>query len=321
MMVAAVATRTSTSLPSMVDRELAVLGAAALDDVHVRHDLDATDETRADRRGQVEDLLQRTVDAKAHAHDVLGGFDVHVRGAVAHRLGEDSVDDLDDRRVVGDDLGLGDVRLPRRREPSTDSNTWTSLLDVAEGLVVAVDRPADVAQRRDEQLARLAARLGAVAARNSSLGSATAIVRASSSCSRTGNAMYSRATLFGTSSSSGRIDRCHDVGSRLRIRRKRRGRWARACSRQDAHAHEHLAEKTAAALLHRERLAELGLGDQAACDELLAESLAPVVAGEVGAGSGAEPCADRTAGRATGGVGAPVILSRSCRDRPALRVS
>ena len=77
--------------------------------------------------GQLEDLLERAVDAEAHAHDVVGRLDVHVRRAVAHRLGQDAVDDLDDRRVVRDDLGLGVPRCVLRRDPSTDSNTWTSL--------------------------------------------------------------------------------------------------------------------------------------------------------------------------------------------------
>ena len=49
MMVETVATRTSTSLPSIVDGELPVLGPAPLNDVHVRHDLDAAHDTGPDR--------------------------------------------------------------------------------------------------------------------------------------------------------------------------------------------------------------------------------------------------------------------------------
>ena len=73
-------------------------------------------------------------------------LDVHVRGAVAHRLGEDAVDDLDDRRVVGDDLGLGrcvDVAPPRALDRLERLDEF---VDAAEGAVVAVDRPADVAR-------------------------------------------------------------------------------------------------------------------------------------------------------------------------------
>ena len=48
--------------------------------------------------------LERTVDAEPDAHAVLGRLDVHVGGAVAQRLRDDLVDDLDDRRVRVDDF-------------------------------------------------------------------------------------------------------------------------------------------------------------------------------------------------------------------------
>ncbi len=124
-MVAVVATRTSTSLPSIVGRQLAVLGPAPLDDVHARHDLDATHQSESHRRGEDQDLLQGAVDAEPDPDDLFGRLDVHVGGAVAHRLGENAVDDLDDRRIVGDDdRGAGSTT--RLREPSTTSKAWTS---------------------------------------------------------------------------------------------------------------------------------------------------------------------------------------------------
>ena len=57
------------------------------------------------RRRQEQDLLQRTVDAESHTHDLVGRFDVDVGGAVTHGLGEDAIDDLDDRSIVGDYFG------------------------------------------------------------------------------------------------------------------------------------------------------------------------------------------------------------------------
>ena len=111
--VGVVDTRTSRSRPSIVTVDLAVLRAAALDDVHVGHDLDAADERRAHRTGQRHDLVQRAVGADADAHAVGHRLDVHVGRAVAHGLLEDEVDDLDDRRVLVDD-GLHD-RLGRLR--------------------------------------------------------------------------------------------------------------------------------------------------------------------------------------------------------------
>ena len=72
--------------------------------------------------GSIEDLLERAVDAEADANDVLGRLDVHVGGPVAHGLGQDAGDDLDDRCVVGDDLGvIVVVSRARLREPSTAS--------------------------------------------------------------------------------------------------------------------------------------------------------------------------------------------------------
>ena len=95
-----------------LDLDLAVLRAAALDDVHVGHDLDAADERRRHRRRAASrTLVQRAVGADADAHAVLLRLDVHVGGAVAHRLFEDEVDDLDDRRVLVDLDRRGVVRV------------------------------------------------------------------------------------------------------------------------------------------------------------------------------------------------------------------
>ena len=124
--VATVATRTSTSLPSISVRQLAVLRPASLDDVHAGHDLDAADQSEAHRGGKRQDLLQRAVDPVADPDDVVGGLDVHVGGPVTHGLGQDAIDDLDDRSVLGDDHAGPSGSTTRLREPSTASNAWTS---------------------------------------------------------------------------------------------------------------------------------------------------------------------------------------------------
>ena len=125
--VARVATRTSTSLPSISVRELTVLWPAALDDVHAGHDLDAADEPDAHGGGQREHLLQCTVDPVAHADTEFRRFDVDVRSPVTHRLGEDAPDDLDDRGIVGHDVRREGrrVQVGRLRVPSTASKAWT----------------------------------------------------------------------------------------------------------------------------------------------------------------------------------------------------
>ncbi len=71
--------------------------------------------------GQVEHVVQRAVDAVADPDPLALRLDVDVGGAVAQRLGDDHLDDLDDRRVLVDLRGL-ELRRPRgagRRAPRT----------------------------------------------------------------------------------------------------------------------------------------------------------------------------------------------------------
>ena len=118
----------STARPSTSMRDLAVLRAAPLDDVHAGQDLDAADERRAHRAGQVEHVVQRAVDAVADPDPVVLRLDVDVGGAVAQRLGDDHLDDLDDRGVVVGHVRCS-VRSASRRRLSRASNAWTWLLD------------------------------------------------------------------------------------------------------------------------------------------------------------------------------------------------
>ena len=91
--------------------------------------------------GQLDDFVERTVDAEAHPHAVFARLDVHVGGAVAQRLRDDLVDDLHDRRV------RVDHRLDRgaRRRGSSVASVGLERFDVgvdrrqrAVGLVDAV---------------------------------------------------------------------------------------------------------------------------------------------------------------------------------------
>ncbi len=105
------------------ERHAAVLRQPLLGDVEVGHDLHARDDaghhSARDRRG----LAEHAVHAEAHAHLAAAvRLEVEVGGAVLHRLGDDRVDELDDRRVV---RGLADVRDQREvlglRPPATAS--------------------------------------------------------------------------------------------------------------------------------------------------------------------------------------------------------
>ena len=128
--------------------QLAVLGPTPFDDVHAGHDLDAADQADAHGGGERQDFLERAVDPVAHPDAELGRFDVDVRGAVALGLGQDAAHDLDDRRVVGDDLGVSGRRLDRPSSGALDGlEGLDEVVDAADGPVVVVDRPAHLGQR------------------------------------------------------------------------------------------------------------------------------------------------------------------------------
>ena len=87
-------------LAADLQRDAAVLGDAPLGDVEVGHDLEAADDAGVDLAGLGGHLVQDAVDAVAHPHLGLLRLDVDVGGAVTDRLGDQGVDELDDRRVV-----------------------------------------------------------------------------------------------------------------------------------------------------------------------------------------------------------------------------
>ena len=87
--------------------DAAVLRHASLGDVELRHDLEARDERRLELHRRLHHFLQRAVDAVANADLVLEALEVNVRRAALHGVGENGVDQLDDRRVLH-------LRLERR---------------------------------------------------------------------------------------------------------------------------------------------------------------------------------------------------------------
>ena len=112
------------------------------------------------RQRQVHGVVQRAVDAVPDSQVVPLRLDVDVRRPVAHRLGDEEVDDLDDRGVVGHGhlhagVGGGSARALGGLLEGTDV-----LLDVAERPVGGVDGALDVGSRRDDEPDDLAARIG-----------------------------------------------------------------------------------------------------------------------------------------------------------------
>ena len=108
----------------LADLELdaAVLRHASLGDVQLRHDLEARDERRLELHRRLHHFLQRAVDAIANADLVLEALEVNVRRAALHGVGENRVDQLDDRRVFH-------LRLrapPGETSSSVSSTTSTS---------------------------------------------------------------------------------------------------------------------------------------------------------------------------------------------------
>ena len=82
-------------------RQAAVLRQAALGDVEVGHDLHARDDAASHARGDPLRGGEHAVDAVLDARLAGDRSEVDVAGAELDGLGDDRVDELDDRRVVG----------------------------------------------------------------------------------------------------------------------------------------------------------------------------------------------------------------------------
>ena len=91
------------------DADAPVLRQAALGDVEPRHDLEARDERRAERRLRRLHVLQRAVDAVADREPVLARLDMDVGGAHLHRARDELVGKPDDRRAARQILEALDV--------------------------------------------------------------------------------------------------------------------------------------------------------------------------------------------------------------------
>ena len=89
--------------------DAAVQRQPALGDVHLGHDLDARDGRGQERARHGPDDLQLAVNAVADLEVALARLDVDVRGPPADGVGEQGVDEADDRRLVALAQRLGHV--------------------------------------------------------------------------------------------------------------------------------------------------------------------------------------------------------------------
>ena len=97
--------------------DAAVLRACGARRCRGRHDLHAADDAGDHAPRHVRRLDEHAVDAEAHAQLGAVGLEVDVGGALLDGLGDDLVDELDDRRVVGGLAQVDDLARARRPRP------------------------------------------------------------------------------------------------------------------------------------------------------------------------------------------------------------
>ena len=141
--VGSVVTRRSTLRSSTLTRPVRP-GVRASRRCPCRHQLHAGDDAGDHPLRDPRRLVQHPVDPEADPHLVLIRLEVDVGRALAHRLGEDRVDELDHRGVVGGLVELGDLGLSLLLLLLVDR-----LGDRRLERVHAADQGVDVVRRRD----------------------------------------------------------------------------------------------------------------------------------------------------------------------------
>ncbi len=94
-----------------LDLDASVLGQAPLRDVHLRHDLDTRGQGVLQLQRRLHDFMQHAVDAITDPEGLLVGLDVDVGGLFLDGIGQDQVDQLDDRSILAGLLEFAGVDL------------------------------------------------------------------------------------------------------------------------------------------------------------------------------------------------------------------
>jgi len=113
---------------------------ALLGDVELAHDLQPRDHGADHSLRHVRGLLQHAVDTEADPQLTFFGLEVNIGGPLPHRLGEDAVDELDHRRVLGTRLHRADF----------GEASFPDLFDLVEPMLLLDDRLGGGALQRAE---------------------------------------------------------------------------------------------------------------------------------------------------------------------------
>ena len=81
-------------------RDAAILRQAFFGNIETRHDLDARYQQRGQHPLRFEHLAQDAIDTEAHDQAIFEGFDMNIRGVFLDRLGQQGIDEADDRRII-----------------------------------------------------------------------------------------------------------------------------------------------------------------------------------------------------------------------------
>src|SRR5262249_53458622 len=95
----------------VLNHDAAVLRQPLFADVQLSHDFDTAGDGIAQFQGRLHDVLQHAVDAKPSTIFFFVGFDVNVTSAPLDGVGQNQVDQLNDRRLVRGLLQRSQVHL------------------------------------------------------------------------------------------------------------------------------------------------------------------------------------------------------------------
>ena len=113
--------------------DTAVLRQAFFGDIQLGHDLDPRDDHWRQRARRLQYLTQHTVDPQANRQAVFKGFDMNIGRIFLDRLGQQRVDQTNDRRLI---LGLQQVfRLGQRLRDREQVSIITQPLDKLHGVI------------------------------------------------------------------------------------------------------------------------------------------------------------------------------------------